>query len=245
MVTVLVVDDEASIVEVVTYALEEAGFSTLSAQSGPAALELFRLHQPALVVLDVMLPGIDGLTVCREIRATSTAPIILLTARTDEMDRVAGLELGADDYVIKPFGVRELVARVRANLRRVDANGSVSTAQNRLPDSPNSTLQLGPLSIDQHRFEATWHDIAIVLTRIQFELLLHLASNPGRVFTRAQLLDQVWGQVYTGDVRSVDSMVKRLRSRLRDAGAPESLLVSVRDIGYRFDPTTAEVSPPQ
>ena len=224
----LVVDDEASIVDVVTYALGEAGFETVVARTGPAALEIARTQSIDLVVLDVMLPGIDGFTVCREIRSSSNVPIILLTARDDELDRVVGLELGADDYVVKPFGVRELVARVRALLRRASITTGESVEEVR-------TLTTGALLLDLDLYEATFASQPIELTRIQFDLLAWFLERPRRVFSREELLEQVWGQTYTGDVRSVDSMMKRLRGRLRDAGVPDGLIVGVRDIGYRVD----------
>lgn len=231
--TVLVVDDEASILDVVTYALGEAGFTTVTAKTGPAALETVRREQIDLVILDVMLPGIDGFTVCREIRATSAVPIILLTARDDELDRVVGLELGADDYVVKPFGVRELVARVRALLRRSEL-GAHTPQTERRDLSGTASLTLGHIRIDLDQHVAHWIDTPLELTRIQFDLLAWFVGRPRRVFAREELLEQVWGQSYTGDLRSVDSMVKRLRSRLRAAGAPDDLIVGVRDVGYRM-----------
>ena len=233
MATVLVVDDEASILDVVTYALGEAGFTTVTAMTGPAALEAVGREQIDLVILDVMLPGIDGFTVCRELRSTSAVPIILLTARDDELDRVVGLELGADDYVVKPFGVRELVARVRALLRRSDL-GMNSLSPTRPETLETASLSLGRIRIDLAQHVAYWSDTPLALTCIQFDLLAWFVARPRRVFTREELLEQVWGHSYTGDVRSVDSMVKRLRSRLRAAGAPDDFIVGVRDVGYRL-----------
>ena len=241
--TILVVDDEPSIVEVVTYALGEVGFATITAATGPAALIAARENHIDLVILDVMLPGIDGFTVCRELRATSAVPIILLTARDDELDRVVGLELGADDYVVKPFGVRELVARVRALLRRSDLTTALAGAATESIDptatitAPSTLVRFGALTLDLEGHTAQWLTTKIDLTRIQFDLLAWFVAHPRRVFPREELLQHVWGHTYTGDVRSVDSMVKRLRSRLRVAGAPEDLIVGVRDIGYRITAT--------
>ena len=234
---ILVVDDEAGIVDVLTFALEEAGFETLVANDGPTALRMALTQSPSLILLDVMLPGLDGLTVCREIRAVSDVPIILLTAKTSEADRVAGLELHADDYVMKPFSVRELIARIRTILRRSapsDAGATEVQSQN--------TVIVGVLHLDLDTFEARWGTELLGLTRLQFDLLTTLAKRPRMVFTREQLLQQVWGTDFTDDVRTVDSMVKRLRSRLKDAGAPTDLIVSKRDLGYCLDAAIASPS---
>ncbi len=233
---VLIVDDEPSIVEVVSYALHEAGFRTLVATDGPTALRMGLTEHPSLVLLDVMLPGLDGLTVCRELRAASDVPIVLLTARGSESDRVMGLELQADDYIVKPFSVRELVARIRTILRRT---GSTDT-QSAHP--PTATLTIGGLRLDADSCQATWNDWPIALTRLQFDLLSILARHPRMVFPRAQLLQDVWGQDFTDDLRTVDSMIKRLRSRLRDAGAPPEIIASRRDLGYCLDLAAATPS---
>ena len=252
---ILVVDDEPGIVDVLTFALEEAGFTTLVANDGVTALRMALTESPALILLDVMLPGLDGLTVCREIRAVSEVPIILLTARGGEADRIAGLEMHADDYVVKPFSVRELVARVKTNLRRTNVSlaatptvlvsdvaglgaghemGSSSTSTN--------TLQVGQLRLDLDTFEASWNLELIGLSRLQFDLLALLAKRPRMVFTREHLLQAVWGTDFTDDVRTVDSMVKRLRSRLKAANAPAELIASKRDLGYCLDPAFAAPS---
>jgi DNA-binding response OmpR family regulator len=231
---ILVVDDEPSIVEVLTYALEDAGFATSVATDGPTALRMALTDRPALVLLDIMLPGLDGLSVCRELRAAGNVPIILLTARGSEADRVAGLELQADDYVVKPFSTRELIARIRTVLRRADEAG-ISTDDSAALHVAATSLDHGPLRLDFETFEATWKGQPIVLTRLQFDLLVTLARRPRMVFTRAQLLELVWEQSFTDDHRTVDSMIKRLRSRLREAGAPPELIASRRDLGYCFD----------
>jgi two-component system, OmpR family, response regulator VicR len=232
---ILVVDDEPGIVDVLTFALEEAGFETLVATDGPAALRMALTESPALLLLDVMLPGLDGLTVCREIRAVSDLPIILLTARSGEADRIAGLELHADDYVVKPFSIRELIARIRTILRRSPTERSVGT-------SSNSVVSVGLLELDVDTFEARWSGELIGLSRLQFDLLMTLAKRPRMVFTREQLLHQVWGTDFTDDVRTVDSMVKRLRTRLREAGAPSEIITSKRDLGYTLDPAVCSPS---
>jgi two-component system, OmpR family, response regulator VicR len=225
---VLVVDDEPGIVDVLTFALEEAGFQTLVATDGSTALRMALTESPALVLLDIMLPGLDGLTVCREIRAVSDMPIILLTAKGAESDRIAGLELHADDYVVKPFSVRELMARIRTILRR-------SASETSTPPPSTETITVGLLQLDLESFEARWSGALIGLSRLQFDLLAALAKRPKMVFTREQLLHQVWGTDFTDDVRTVDSMVKRLRSRLREVGAPADLITSKRDLGYCLD----------
>jgi two-component system, OmpR family, response regulator VicR len=230
---ILVVDDEPGIVDVLTFALQEAGFETLVATDGPTALRMALTESPALILLDIMLPGLDGLTVCREIRMVSDVPIILLTAKGSESDRVAGLELHADDYVVKPFSVRELVARVRTNLRRTAATPALHE-----PDSAkvsSNSVEVGALRMNLDSFEATWNSEPIGLSRLQFDLLLSLAKHPRMVFTREQLLNTVWGSDFTDDVRTVDSMVKRLRSRLKAAGAPPEIIASRREFGYCLD----------
>lgn len=235
---VLVVDDEPGIVEVLTYALGEAGFETIVAEDGPTALRMALTQSPALVLLDIMLPGLDGLAVCREIRAVSDVPIILLTAKGAEADRIAGLELHADDYVVKPFSVRELIARVRTILRRTATADPHHTG----PATAADAISVGSLHLDLVTFEARWDDQAIGLSRLQFELLATLARRPRMVFTREQLLQQVWGTDFTEDVRTVDSMIKRLRSRLREAGAPPALIASRRDLGYCLEAALGEPS---
>ena len=231
---ILIVDDEQSIVDVLTFALEKAGFETVVATDGVSALRLALTGAPDLILLDVMLPGLDGLAVCREVRAASDVPIILVSAKGTEADRVAGLELHADDYVVKPFSTRELVARVNTILRRVAPTDAFRETRD-----DAAAIVIGALRLDTGSFEATWSGNPIGLTRLQFDLLAVLARRPRMVFTRAQLLQTVWGTDFTDDVRTVDSMVKRLRTRLRDARAPEGLVASRRDLGYCLDPAVA------
>lgn len=225
MSKILVVDDEQSIVDVLAYNLVKAGHQPIVARDGEQALQLARAERPDLVILDLMLPGIDGLDVCREVRKESSTAIIILTAKDEEIDRVVGLELGADDYVVKPFSVRELMARVKSVLRRAQPRPAGST----------QALQAGDLRLDMARREAAWHSIPFELTSIQFELLRVLMGSPGRVFSREELLDQVWGYDYFGDTRTVDSAVKRLRARLREVAPDDELIVTVRDAGYKLN----------
>jgi len=224
MSKILVVDDEQSIVDVLTYNLTKAGHQPIVARDGEQALSLARTEQPDLVILDLMLPGIDGLDVCRSLRKDGDLPIIMLTAKDEEVDRVVGLELGADDYVVKPFSVRELMARVKSVLRR---------AQSKPTESP-LVLRVSDLRLDVTRHEALWRSASLELTAIQFELLRVLMGDPGRVFSRDELLNQVWGYDYYGDTRTVDSAVKRLRARLREAAPDIELIVTVRDAGYKL-----------
>jgi DNA-binding response OmpR family regulator len=186
---------------------------------------LARRDPPDLVVLDLMLPGLDGLEVCRILRRESAVPIIMLTARGEEIDRVVGLELGADDYVTKPFSVRELVARVGAVLRRTDVGESARS----------DVLRVGALEIDPLAVDARCGGVALPLPQLEFELLKVLARHPGQVLSRQQLLDQVWGYDYFGDARAVDSAIKRLRARIRSAGGDPGQIATVRGAGYKLE----------
>lgn len=223
---ILVVDDEPAVRGLIEYNLRKAHYRVLTASDGRRALELARGKQPDLILLDLMLPEIDGLDVCRELRRSSRIPIIMITARGEETDRVVGLELGADDYICKPFSVRELMARIRAVLRRAEAPGAGSeTALLRGP---------GRLMLDLTRREASIGEIPLALTRLEFDLLQRLLENPGRVLTRERLLEQVWNYDFTGDTRAVDSAIKRLRAKLRKPMGDADVVESVRGIGYRL-----------
>ncbi len=224
MSKILVVDDEPSIVDVLSYNLTKAGHQPIAARDGDQAIELARAEHPDLVILDLMLPGLDGLEVCRRLRKDGDLPIIMLTAKDEEIDRVVGLEVGADDYVVKPFSVRELMARVKSVLRRAQPK----------PSEAAPSLQVGELRLDVTRREVTWRGSALELTAIQFEVLRLLMSHPGRVFSREELLNLVWGYDYYGDTRTVDSTVKRLRARLRQVAGETELIVTVRDAGYKL-----------
>ena len=226
--TALVVDDERRLRDLVQSYLEREGFHVVAADDGLAALDLARRHRPTVVVLDLMLPGLDGLEVCRRLRAFSDAYVIMLTARAEEVDRVVGLEVGADDYLTKPFSPRELVARVRAMLRRPRQGPPAA------PDLPPAQ-RFGALLIDHARHEVTVAGQPLALTPLEFALLTTLAAHPGRVFTRAQLLERVWGDDYFGDDHVVDVHIANLRKKLGDDPAGNRVIETVRGVGYRFE----------
>ncbi len=228
---ILVVDDEPAVTDLLAYNLKKAHYEVFTAADGRAALRLAAECKPDLILLDLMLPEVDGLDVCRELRKSSGVPIIMITARGEELDRVVGLEIGADDYVTKPFSVRELMARIKAVLRRVP---------NGVTESEPSTLLHGPgnLLMDVERRAVAVADISIELTRLEFDLLHRLLINPGRVLTRERLLEQAWGYDYVGDTRAVDSAVKRLRAKLRQAAPEADCIESVRGLGYRISQTS-------
>jgi DNA-binding response OmpR family regulator len=224
--TILVVDDEPAVVDLLAYNLRNAHYRVLTAADGEQALRLARQAKPDLILLDLMIPHVDGLDVCRELRRTSSIPIIMITARGEETDRVVGLELGADDYVCKPFSVRELMARIKAVLRRGRQGGEQGQAQ--LVHGP------GGLCLDAGSRSALVGEASLELTLLEFDLLHQLLSNAGRVFTRKQLLEQVWDYDYSGDTRAVDSTIKRLRSKLRRISPELDVIEAVRGVGYRF-----------
>jgi len=222
---ILIVDDEPPIIEVLRYNLERAQYGVLVAWDGQQALDLARREQPDLIILDLMLPRLDGIEVCKILRHERDVPIIMLTARDEEVDRVLGLELGADDYVVKPFSVRELLARVKNVLRRVTQP----------PASPSEVARVGLLAVDEGRHEAWLGTALLDLTALEFAVLLALARAAGRVLTREQLLENVWGYDYMGDLRVVDAVVKRLRAKLREVATKDDLIVTVRGVGYKLD----------
>ncbi len=225
---ILVVDDEPAVTDLLAYNLRKAHYEVLTAADGRAALRLAGECKPDLILLDLMIPEVDGLDVCRELRKSSGVPVIIITARGEEIDRVVGLEVGADDYVTKPFSVRELMARIKAVLRRAQNDGT---------EKEPSTLLHGPgnLLMDVERRAVTVADASIELTRLEFDLLHRLLINPGRVLTRERLLEQAWGYDYAGDTRAVDSAVKRLRAKLRQAAPEADCIESVRGLGYRIN----------
>jgi two-component system alkaline phosphatase synthesis response regulator PhoP len=220
---ILVVDDEPEIVKLVRAYLEQAGFSVVTAAEGQEALAVFRHEYPNLVILDLNLPGMDGLDVCRALRRTSDVPIIMLTARIEETDRLIGLELGADDYVVKPFSPREIVARTRAVLRRAEGE----------PVSPD-ILNSGDLSLDLVRRTATLAEEVLDLTTMEFDLLTLLVMHPGQVFTRIQLLERLQEHAYLGYERTIDVHIKNLRKKLRDDPKNPHFIGTVRGVGYHF-----------
>lgn len=225
---ILVVDDEVSIVEILKYNLEKEGFRPIAAHDGPTALELFRSQSPALVILDVMMPGMDGFEVCRHIREISNVPIIMLTARAEEMDTVLGLEMGADEYVTKPFSMKELMARVRTGLRRYAA----LTQQN---EEISESFVAGNLTLDAGRFAARRGDTLIDLTQRETELLKFFMSRRGQVFSRAELLERVWGYEALGDERTVDVTIRRLREKIEENPSLPQLILTKRGVGYYFN----------
>ena len=224
MPKVMVVDDEESLLEAIRYALSREGIEVVTASDGGEAMRDFEAERPDLVVLDLMLPTLNGWDVCRRIRATSQVPILMLTARDAEVDRVVGLEMGADDYVTKPFSPRELVARVRAVSRRGRAGD----------DAAGQPVRAGDLEIDRQRFEVKMKGRLVELTRKEFDLLSALVRTPGRVFGREELLDLVWGQDGFVEPRTVDVHVARLRAKFTAARTPMPAIETVRGVGYRF-----------
>ena len=225
MTRILVVEDEESFSDPLSYLLRKEGFEVDLAGSGPEALELFDRHGADLVLLDLMLPGLSGTEVCRALRTRSTVPVIMLTAKDSEVDKVVGLELGADDYVTKPYSSRELVARIRAVLRRR------SEPDDLLP----ATLEAGPVRLDVERHVVSVGGEPVSLPLKEFELLELLLRNAGRVLTRGQLIDRVWGSDYVGDTKTLDVHIKRLRSKVEpDPGTPKHI-VTVRGLGYKFE----------
>ncbi len=223
MKTVLVVDDEPRIVDLARDYLEHAGFAVITAVDGPSALTAARIRKPDVLVLDLGLPGMDGLDVARAIRHDSTVPIIMLTARDDELDRVLGLEIGADDYVTKPFSPRELVARIRAILRRVDRQ-----------TEPGDRIEVGGVAIDVARMRVDVGGRNVELTPTEFQLLVTLARQPGRIFTRSQLLDAIHGLAFESYERAIDAHVKNLRRKLEDDPGEPRYVLTVYGVGYRF-----------
>ena len=222
---ILVVDDEPSVTDLLAYNLRKAHYEVSTAADGQEALRLANESKPDLILLDLMIPEVDGLDVCRELRRTSNVPVIMITARGEEIDRVIGLELGADDYVTKPFSMRELMARIKAVLRR---------SQNEKTETPEIISGAGDLRMDLEQRLVTVADMPIELTRLEFDLLHRLLINPGRVLTRERLLEQAWGYDYVGDTRAVDSAIKRLRAKLRAASPEADCIESVRGLGYRI-----------
>jgi two-component system response regulator RegX3 len=225
---VLVVEDEESFSDALSYMLRKEGFEVAIAATGPDALDQFERNGADLVLLDLMLPGLPGTEVCRQLRAKSSVPVIMVTAKDSEIDKVVGLEIGADDYVTKPYSTRELVARIRAVLRR---RGETEEASG----GPGA-LEAGPVRMDVDRHVVTVDGAKVDLPLKEFDLLEMLLRNAGRVLTRMQLIDRVWGADYVGDTKTLDVHVKRLRAKIEpDPGAPR-YLVTVRGLGYKFEP---------
>jgi two-component system response regulator RegX3 len=223
---VLVVEDEPALAESISFALETEGFEVLTASTGREAIERARSSNPSIVLLDVMLPESSGLDVCRQIRSTSDVPIIMLTARDSEADKVAGLELGADDYVTKPFSMRELVARVRAHVRRSMRSGTFAES--------NEVLRAAAVELDLDAHEARVGDERVELRPKEFDLLESLMRRKNRLSTREALIDEVWGPSYFGDTKTLDVHIKRLRQKIETEPSEPRMIVTVRGLGYKF-----------
>lgn len=227
--TILIVDDEQPIVDILVYNLQKEGYNTIAANDGITAVDMALEQKPDLILLDIMLPKMDGLAVCKRIRNSLNVPILMLTAKDEEIDKILGLELGADDYVTKPFSVRELMARIKANLRKVEVN--VVANENMAKQNSNKII-VGDLILDLDKFEVRVKGEVIDLTLREFEVLKYLASQPGQVVTREVLLEKVWGYEYYGDIRTVDVTVRRIREKIeKDTSAPK-LLITKRGVGY-------------
>ena len=226
---VLVVDDEQNIVNIISFNLKKEGYEVLNAFDGEEALKIIFEDDPDLILLDIMMPIMDGYEVCKKVREKLNTPIIMLTARAEEVDKVLGLELGADDYVTKPFGTRELMARVKANLRRRELMPQVQKEEN------SSILTFGKLIIDLDRYEARKDDKTIELTYREFELIKFMAQQKTQVFSREALLEKVWGYEYFGDVRTVDVTIRRLREKVEDDPGSPVYVITKRGVGYYFN----------
>jgi two-component system, OmpR family, response regulator RegX3 len=227
--SVLVVEDEDSFVDALTVGLKREGFRVSVARDGAEAIDVFDDVRPDLVLLDVMLPKMSGIDVCRELRARSSVPIIMVTAKGSEIDTVVGLEVGADDYVSKPYRLRELVARMRAVLRRKGAEPPA------LPVSEDEVVTVGDVTVDHSRHEVTIRGTQVRLPLKEFELLALLLENAGRVLTRDTLIDRVWGSDYVGDTKTLDVHIKRLRAKVEDDPARPSRIVTIRGLGYKYE----------
>ena len=233
--TILIVDDEKPIVDILMYNMKKEGYSTIEAYDGETAIEMAFKEKPDLILLDIMLPKVDGLTVCKKIRNSLNIPIIMISAKDEEIDKILGLELGADDYITKPFSVRELVARVKANLRKVELNSNKKIETKSIhADNHNDekVIVIGELYMNLDKFEVKVRNKPIELTLREFEVLRFLANQPGQVVTREALLEKVWGYEYYGDIRTVDVTIRRIREKIElDTSSPK-LLITKRGVGY-------------
>ena len=231
--TILIVDDEQPIVEILVYNLQKEGYNTIEANDGITAVNMALEKKPDLILLDIMLPKLDGLSVCKRIKNSLNIPVLMLTAKDGEIDKILGLELGADDYITKPFSVRELVARVKANLRKVEAvaeNKKVENVQEEV--KKESKIVVGELELDLDKFEVKVRGEIIDLTLREFEVLKFLAMQPEQVVTRETLLEKVWGYEYYGDIRTVDVTVRRIREKIEKDTSMPKILITKRGVGY-------------
>ena len=229
--TILIVDDEKPIVEILVYNLQKEGYATLEANDGVSAVDIALSKKPDLILLDRMLPKMDGLDVCRKIRHVLNVPILMLTAKDEEIDKILGLELGADDYITKPFSVRELMARIKANLRKTELN-NLSAKEKNENKSETNKIVVGELELDLDKFEVKVRNEIIDLTLREFEVLKYLATQPGQVVTREVLLEKVWGYEYYGDIRTVDVTVRRIREKIEKDTSSPKILITKRGVGY-------------
>ena len=235
--TILVVDDEPSIVNILFLNLKKEGYNVIEANDGITAINMALDYKPDLILLDIMLPKLDGLSVCKRIKNSYNVPIIMLTARDGEIDKILGLELGADDYITKPFSVRELVARVKANLRKVAANSNKKSDEqqvsaNKDKKKKENKLKVGELELDLDKYEVKVRGEVIDLTLREFEVLRFLASQPEQVVTREVLLEKVWGYEYFGDIRTVDVTIRRIREKIEKDTAMPKIIITKRSVGY-------------
>ncbi|OON99731.1 MAG: DNA-binding response regulator [Epulopiscium sp. Nele67-Bin004] len=231
MAKIVVVEDEKAISDIIKYNLEKEGYDVKVAYDGVAGLELIEETDPDIILLDIMMPKMDGLQVCKKVRQTKNMPIIMLTAKAEEIDKVVGLEIGADDYITKPFGMRELIARVKANLRRVIQEVQIESEKK---STDANIVEEGNLQINLEKYEVMKRGQVIELTLREFELLRFLATQKGKVFSRETLLEKVWGFEYFGDVRTVDVTVRRLREKIEDEPAKATYVLTKRGVGYYF-----------
>ena len=234
--TILIVDDEQKIVDLLVHNLTREGYDTIEANDGQTAVEIALEKRPDLILLDVMLPRMDGLTVCKKIKNAYNVPILMVSAKDDELDKIVGLELGADDYITKPFSVREVVARVKANLRKIEAtmDAQVVAQKNgeKKETKKETTIKVGSLVLDLEKYEVHIDGKVINLTLREFEVLKFLAQQPGQVVTREALLERVWGYEYYGDIRTVDVTVRRIRERIEKDTSNPQILITKRGVGY-------------
>lgn len=231
--TILIVDDEKPIVDILVYNLQKEGYNTLEANDGEEAINVAFEQKPDLILLDIMLPKVDGLTVCKKIRNSFNMPIIMISAKDEEIDKILGLELGADDYITKPFSVRELVARVKANLRKAEARVKEETPKAvKSVDKQENIVNIGELSLNLDKFEVRVRGKVIDLTLREFEVLRYLANQPGQVVTREALLEKVWGYEYYGDIRTVDVTIRRIREKIENDTSSPKILITKRGVGY-------------